>query len=81
MAISDMNNNRFHFYDYVSSATIMYGSQNGSAGAANNQFTTPRGLSMDLTTNVYICDAGNNRICKWNVLKMTVQTNIITNQI
>ncbi|MBL8995032.1 MAG: NHL repeat-containing protein [Spirochaetia bacterium] len=73
----DMMNNRF----YQDNINLYSSATYGSAGVANNQFNTPRGLSYDLTTNAYICDSGNNRICKWNVLKMVVQTNIITNQI
>lgn len=79
----DMMNSRFYF-DYVTSPLLSSPTPSvtyGSAGAGINQFSMPRGLSFDLTTNAYICDSGNNRIAKWNVLKMVVQTNIITNNI
>ncbi len=75
-ARTDMVNNRLYIIDHASSLGNVY----GSSGPANNQFSFPRGVSFDNGTNIYICDsAPNNRICKWNVFKLEITTNIITN--
>jgi DNA-binding beta-propeller fold protein YncE len=38
----------------------------GSEGAGNGQFRGPRGLTMDAAGNLYVADAGNNRIQKFD---------------
>src|SRR6267142_1715309 len=37
----------------------------GTSGSANGQFLTPRGMATDAAGNVYVVDAGNNRVQKF----------------
>ena len=43
----------------------------GTSGAAANQFTRPRALSFDSYGNLYVADAGNNRIQKFILARNT----------
>lgn len=38
----------------------------GTSGSANGQFITPRGMATDAAGNVYVADAGNNRVQKFD---------------
>src|SRR5579872_710915 len=38
----------------------------GSSGVTNGQFTTPYGVAVDASGNLYVADSGNNRIQKFN---------------
>ena len=37
----------------------------GSSGTGNGQFMSPSGIAVDSSNNVYVADAGNNRIQKF----------------
>ena len=38
----------------------------GSTGSANGEFASPKQVSFDTSGNVYVADAGNNRIQKFD---------------
>ena len=38
----------------------------GSNGSGDGQFTYPRGIAVDASGNIYICDSYNNRVQKFN---------------
>lgn len=38
----------------------------GTSGSANGDFITPRGMATDAAGNVYVADAGNNRVQKFD---------------
>ncbi len=81
--IADSGNNRFYVMDWSSMTATMTQATKavaGSAGTGNLQFSSPRGVRFDPTgTNILICDYGNHRIQKINVLKTVVSTNVVTN--
>lgn len=38
----------------------------GSNGSGDGQFTYPRGIAVDASGNIYVCDSYNNRVQKFN---------------
>lgn len=50
----------------VALASIGFVLKWGSSGSANGQFITPRGMATDAAGNVYVADAGNNRVQKFD---------------
>lgn len=47
-------------------ASIGFISKWGTSGSANGQFITPRGMATDAAGNVYVADAGNTRVQKFD---------------
>ncbi|HSS18843.1 MAG TPA: immunoglobulin-like domain-containing protein [Pyrinomonadaceae bacterium] len=50
----------------VALASIGFISKWGTSGSADGQFITPRGMATDAAGNVYVADAGNNRVQKFD---------------
>lgn len=48
------------------SITAGYVSAFGSEGSKNGQFSGPQGIALDSSGNVYVADAGNNRVEKFD---------------
>ncbi|MGN6569771.1 MAG: T9SS type A sorting domain-containing protein, partial [Flavipsychrobacter sp.] len=49
----------------ASSGSTVAGSSSGSSGSTASLLNNPSGVFVDATGNIYIADAGNNRIQKW----------------
>ena len=47
-------------------ATISFISKWGTSGSTDGQFLTPRGMATDAAGNVYVADAGNTRVQKFD---------------
>lgn len=63
----DPGNNRVQkFTTADSGASYSYSTKWGSSGSANGQFSSPTQIAVDASGNVYVSDAGNNRIQKFN---------------
>src|SRR5262249_17215253 len=64
--ISDRNNNRIRMVDSAGIITTVVGSTAGFSGdggpAASAQISNPGGVALDRSGNLFIADAGNNRI-------------------
>ena len=60
--MADTGNNRIQKFD----ANGTYLTQWGTTGAANGQFSGPRGVGIDSSGNVYVADTGNNRIQRFS---------------
>jgi len=65
--IADAGNNRIQKWaSGATSGTTVAGSSSGSAGSTASLLNNPLGLFVDASGNLYVADAGNNRIQKWN---------------
>ncbi|XP_002732762.1 E3 ubiquitin-protein ligase TRIM45-like [Saccoglossus kowalevskii] len=60
--ISDSRNHRIQIMD----SSLHYLKSFGSLGNGINKFNVPCGVDIDKDNNVYICDTGNKRICKYS---------------
>ena len=64
---SDYSNRRVMKYtlesDGTYTATVVAGG-NGN-GSNNNQFSSPRGIHVDSSGNIYVADQSNHRVMKW----------------
>jgi len=64
--IADAGNNRVQKWaSGATSGTTVAGSSSGTAGSTTSLLNNPRGLFVDASANIYVADAGNNRIQKW----------------
>ncbi|MBS1687389.1 MAG: T9SS type A sorting domain-containing protein [Bacteroidetes bacterium] len=64
--IADAGNNRIQKWaSGATSGSTIAGSSSGTAGSTAALFNNPRGLFVDASANIYVADAGNNRIQKW----------------
>jgi sugar lactone lactonase YvrE len=65
--VSDLLNHRVQkWLMNASSATTVAGQSNGTTGSALNYLSYPNDLVIDSSDNLYVVDAGNNRIVRWN---------------
>jgi RHS repeat-associated protein len=46
--------------------SLLFGSQFGAAGSGSGQFSSPYGVAVDGSGNVWVADSGNNRIEKFS---------------
>jgi RHS repeat-associated protein len=51
--------------------TPTFASNFGSAGSGNGQFSTPAGIAISPSGQIYVIDAGNNRIQQWGNARTT----------
>jgi|GEM_PF-1854001 len=58
--VTDQLNNRIQKFDKNSNAA--YVMQFGGYGSGNGQLSSPRGTVIDASGNIYVADAGNNRV-------------------
>jgi tripartite motif-containing protein 71 len=56
--VSDYNNHRVQKFDSEGNFITKWGSK----GTGDGEFVNPNGIAMDSSGNVYVADAGNNRI-------------------
>jgi sugar lactone lactonase YvrE len=64
--VADQLNNRVQkWMPGALSGVTVAGSAAGSGGLGGDQLSGPAGISIDMAGNVYIADAGNNRVQKW----------------
>jgi len=54
------------FYQIFNSAGV-FQSKFGSEGSADGQFTSPEGIAVDSSGNIYVTDTNNNRIQKFGI--------------
>ena len=52
--------------------TSGYGGDGGAALSAN--LSTPRGIALDLSNNIYFCDTGNGRVRRIDAISHAIQT-------
>ena len=68
LVLADTGLDRIEFYDYTiggspaSSTFTKLPGQFGTHGTGNGQFDSPRDVAVDDTGNIYVADAGNNRV-------------------
>jgi DNA-binding beta-propeller fold protein YncE len=62
IVVADTGNNQIEFY---SPTTGHRSGQFGSFGSANGQLNSPRDVAIDGSANVYVADAGNDRVQKF----------------
>ncbi len=55
-----------HTFTTKAAAPPVYASSFGKAGSATGQFNQPMGLDVDASGNIWVADAGNNRIEKFS---------------
>lgn len=70
--VTDLDNNRVQKFDTATvdnslSYVTKWGKDGGaggasSSGSANGEFNAPRGIAVDSSHNVYVADAGNDRV-------------------
>lgn len=58
VCVADSGNNRLQRFDGIGGFKYQW----GTFGTANGQFDSPSGMAVDSAGNVYVADAGNNRI-------------------
>jgi sugar lactone lactonase YvrE len=63
--VSDTNNNRVQRYPPNSLNGTMVAGQGGGGSNALNDLKNPSGIDVDNDSNLYIADAGNNRLVVW----------------
>jgi|GEM_PF-2377353 len=64
--IADAVNNRIQKWaPNAKKGTTVAGDSSGMSGATLDKLNFPQGVYVDKTGNIYIADAGNNRIQKW----------------
>lgn len=63
IVVADTGLNKIEFYDPVSGRKL---GEFGSYGTGRGQFDTPRDLGIDSSSNIYVADANNNRIQKFD---------------
>ena len=56
--ITDTNNDRVLIYDINGTQLHSFGTR----GIGEGEFNSPRGIAVDTSGNLYVCDNGNNRI-------------------
>ena len=56
--ITDTNNNRVLIYDTNGTQLHSFGTR----GSGEKEFNVPKGIAVDTSGNVYVCDSGNNRL-------------------
>jgi tripartite motif-containing protein 71 len=62
IVVADTGNNQIEFYSPITGKrTGMF----GSFGSGNGQLNSPRDIAIDGSSNIYVADAGNNRIDKF----------------
>ena len=59
--VVDDTNNRIEVFDRVGGYLTTW----GSLGSGNQQFNRPKGIAIDVNTDVYVADPGNRRIQKF----------------
>jgi len=66
--VVDTNNNRIQKFDSSGNFLLKWGKNAGagSSGSDDGQFNLPQGVSVDSSGNVYVADAGNHRIQKFD---------------
>ncbi len=60
--MADTGNNRVQKFD----SDGVYQSKFGSYGTTDGKFSSPRGIVVDSSGNIYVADTGNNRVQKFN---------------
>ncbi len=60
--ISDCNNHRLQVFGRPKGTSICHLLSLGSKGSHNGQFHGPRGLAIDSSGNILVCDSGNHRV-------------------
>ncbi len=64
--VSDYGNHRVQKWTPgASSGTTVAGQSNATSGSGTTQLNNPNGVWVDASGNVYVGDAGNNRVQKW----------------
>ena len=66
--VVDSGNNRIQQFVYNpgNPGSVTYANQWGTAGTGNGQFNNPLGIAKDANGYLYVVDAGNDRIQKFN---------------
>src|ERR1022692_4396080 len=62
IVVADTGNNQIEFY---SPTTGHRSGQFGSFGSGNGQLNSPRDIAIDGSSNIYVADAGNDRVQKF----------------
>jgi tripartite motif-containing protein 71 len=62
IVVADTGNNQIEFYNPTSGGRT---SAFGSFGSGNGQLNSPRDIAIDGAANIYVADAGNNRVQKF----------------
>src|SRR5579864_8526432 len=63
IVVADTGNNRIEFYSATTGKRLgMF----GTFGSGNGQFNSPRDIAIDGSGNIYVADAGNSRVQKFN---------------
>ena len=63
IVVADTGNDQVEFYNPTTGARS---GAFGTFGAGNGQFNSPRDIAIDGSGNIYVADAGNNRVQKFN---------------
>jgi len=64
--VADGNNNRIQKWaPGATSGTTVAGQSDGTYGSGASQLSTPIGIYVDDSGNIYVADAGNDRIQEW----------------
>lgn len=74
LAVTDTGNNRVE--EFLPTGTYL--AKFGAAGSGNEDFTSPKGISVSSTGNLYIADTGNNRVDVWAPSSHTAAPSAIT---
>jgi DNA-binding beta-propeller fold protein YncE len=62
IVVADTGNNQIEFYNPTSGVRT---GKFGSFGSGNGQLNSPRDVAIDGSANIYVADAGNNRVEKF----------------
>ena len=66
--VSDQSNQRVQLWMAgAATGTTVAGDPTGASGLGPDQLYQPGQLTVDANSNIYICDAGNNRVQRWAV--------------
>lgn len=64
--VGDAGNNLVQKFTTADGTTYSFSTQWGGPGSGNGQFNEPRGVAVDSSDNIYVADAMNNRIQKFD---------------
>ena len=65
--VADTDNHRIQKWLAGATSGVTVAGQTGVSGSASNQLSSPSGVLVDTSGNIYISDTSNSRIMRWSV--------------